>query len=132
MGKNAIFKCHDHESKWYNEFKNSFLKIFQLSSWQINFGHFVARCAIFVRHYFLWVLCLSISGGIFVMLHFCKVSLFSNGIKGWLSAQCWVPFLLGVSDKDVLLFYSYGCQTNYLLFYQSFEEKLVMKHETIY
>ena len=53
-------------------------------------------------------------------------------LRGDFSSQCWVPFLLGVSDRDVLLFYSYGCQTNYLLFYQSFEEKLVMKHETIY
>ena len=40
-----------------------------------------------VRHHFLWVLSyLSILGGVFVKCHFCKVPLFSNGIKR-------VPFL---------------------------------------
>ena len=35
-----------------------------------------------------WVSYLSISGGAFFMCHFCKVPLFSNGIKG--CHFCWV------------------------------------------
>ena len=44
-------------------------------------GIFFAKCAIAVRHYFLWVLYLSILGGVFVMCHFCKVPLFTNALK---------------------------------------------------
>ena len=60
------------------------------------------------------------------MCHFCKVSLFSNDIKGCFF--CWVLFLLGVSDDAVFVFfivsyvhkeYSLGLSNcNYLLFYQ--------------
>ena len=87
-GKNSTLKSHDHESEPYNKFKNFLLKITQLSHWQITSGYFFARCAIFVRHHFLWVSYLSISGVVFVMCHFCKVPLFSNAIK-W-SHFCWV------------------------------------------
>ena len=80
--KNSTLKSHDHESESYNKFKNVLLKITQLSPWQIAFEHFFARCAIFVRHHFLWVSYLSIAGGVFFMYHFCKVPLFSNSIKG--------------------------------------------------
>ena len=100
--KNLILKSHDHGSESYYKFKNSLLKITQLSPWHVTFGHFVARCAIFVRHHFLWVSYLSILGGIFVKCHFRKVPLFSNGIKGCFF--CWEPFLLGVSDGAVFVF----------------------------
>ena len=50
----------------------------------------------------------SISGGVFVMCHFCKVPLFSNGIKG--CDFCWV-YLMVVKLLPVL------------------EESLVAKHE---
>ena len=66
-----------------------------------HFGHFFARCAIFVRHHFL--LYLSILGGALVMWHFCKVPLFTYGIKG--CSFCWVPFLLGVSDGAAFVFF---------------------------
>ena len=61
------------------------------------------------------------------MCDFCKVPLFSNGIKGCFFY--WVPFLLGVSDgaRFFILFissYVHGeyslrlSNCNYLLFYQ--------------
>ena len=93
----------------YDKFKNSLLKITQFSPWQIISGYFFARSAIFGRHHFLWVSYLSISGGVFVMCHFCKVPLFSNRISVCLF--CWVPFFI----KQYFLGFS-NC--NYLLFYQ--------------
>ena len=77
-------KPHYNECESYNKFRNSFLKMTLLSPWQITFGHFFAKCAIFVRHHFLWVSYLSISGGVFVICHFCKVPLFSKSLKGCL------------------------------------------------
>ena len=88
-GKNSTLKSHDHEFESYNKFKNS---LTQLSTWQITFGHFFARCATFVRHHFLWMLYLPISGGVFLMCHFWKVPLFSNGIKG--RHFCWVYLMV--------------------------------------
>ena len=91
----------------------------------MTFGHFFARCAIAVRHYFLWVSYLSILGEVFVMCHFCKVLLFSNSIKRCFF--CWLPFLLGVSDGAGFFYiasylhkeYSLGLPNcNYLLFSQ--------------
>ena len=58
----------------------------------ITFRHFFVRCVIFLKHHFLWVLYLSISGGVFLMCHFCKVSLLSNGIKG--CHFCWVYLMV--------------------------------------
>ena len=83
--------------------KNSLSKIIQLSPSQITFGQFFARRAIFARHHFLWVLYLSILGRVFVMYHFCKVPLFSNGTKECFF--CWVLFLLGLSDGVVFCFF---------------------------
>ena len=102
-GKNSILNSHDHES--LNKCKNSVLKITQFIPWQIIFGHFFAKVAIFVKHHFFSVSYLSVSGGVFVTCHFCKVPLFSNGFKGCLF--WWVSYLLGVSDGDVKVFYSY-------------------------
>ena len=93
----------------------------------MTFGHFMARCAVFVRRNFLWVLYLPILGGVFVMCQFCKVPLFSNVIKQWFF--CSVPFPLGVSYGAVSVFfsvasyahreYSLGLSNcNYLLLYQ--------------
>ena len=82
-----VLKSHGHGSKSF------------YSPWQMTFGHFFARCAIAVRHYFLSVSYLSILGEVFVMCHICKVLLFSNSIKRCLF--CWFPFLLGVSDGAV-------------------------------
>ena len=106
--------------------EKSFSKITQLSPWHVTFGHSFGRCTIFVRDHILWVSYLSILGGVFVKCHFCKVPLFSNGIKGCFF--CWVPFLLGISDGAVFVFfiasyvhreYSLGLSNcNYLLFYQ--------------
>ena len=76
--KNLTLKYHEHESESCNKLKNC---LTQFSRWQITIGHFLARYAIFVRHCFLCVTYLSISGGVFVICHFGKVSLFSNGIK---------------------------------------------------
>ena len=76
-GKNLTLKSYYHDSESYNKFKNFFLKITQLNPW-----HYFASCAIFVRHHFLWLSYLSISGRVFVMCHFYEVPLFSNGIKG--------------------------------------------------
>ena len=87
--KNSTLKSHDHESESYNNFKN-FLT--QVSPWQTTFGYFFAICAIFVRHHFLWVSYLSISGEEFAMCHFCKLQLFSNGIKG--CHICWVYMMV--------------------------------------
>ena len=69
------------------------------------------------------------------MNHFCKVALFSNSVKSVFSAGChfrWVYLMV-----LFLFFYSYlhkkyslglsNCK--YLLFYQQFEEELVIKHE---
>ena len=124
IGKNSSLKSHNHESESYNKFKNSLLKITQLNSWQMTFGHFFARDAIFMRHHFFSKPYLSISVEIFVVCHFCKVSLFSNDIKGCLF--CWVLFFLSVSDSATFAFYSYvhkecspgSANCNYLLFYQ--------------
>ena len=92
----------------------------------MTFEHFFARCAIFIRDHFLWLSYLSILSGVFVMCHFCIVPLFSNGIKGYFF--CWVPFLLGISDGAVFVFFiasymhresSLGLSNrNHLLFYQ--------------
>ena len=46
---------------------------------------------------------LSILGGGFVMCNFCKVPLFSNGIKSCFS--CWVPLVLGVFDGAAFGFF---------------------------
>ena len=70
------------------------------------------------------------------MCHFCKVPLFSNSLNGCFFY--WVPFLLGVSDGAVFVFffiasyvhkeYFLGLSNcNYLLFYKQFE--LVRKDE---
>ena len=75
--KNSTFKSHYHKSESYNKFKNFLLKISQLSPW-----HFFASCTIFVRHHFLWVSCLPISGRVFIMCHLYKVTIISNNIKG--------------------------------------------------
>ena len=106
----------------YNKLKNSFLKITQLSPWQIT-EHFFARCVIFLRHHFLWASCLCTSGGVYIMCHFYKVPLFSNSIKGCLF--CWVSFLLSLSNGAVVFIaicikeYSLGLSNcNYFLFYQ--------------
>ena len=40
---------------------------------------YLRMCAIFVRHHILWVLYLFILVGVFVVCHFCKDPLFSNG-----------------------------------------------------
>ena len=90
--KNSTLKSHDHDSESYNKVENFLLTITQLSLLQITSGHSFARCTIFVRHYFLWVSCLSISSGLSVMCHFCKVPLFSNGIKG--CHLCWVYLMI--------------------------------------
>ena len=91
-GKNSTLKSDDHKSESYNKFKSFLLKITQLSPWQITSGYFFPRCAIFVRHHFLWVSYFSISGGVFVMCQFCKVPLFSNDIKG--CHFCWVYLMV--------------------------------------
>ena len=101
--KNSIWKSHDHGSESHYKLKNSLSKIIQLSPSQITFGQFFARRAIFARHHFLWVLYLSILGRVFVMYHFCKVPLFSNGTKECFF--CWVLFLLGLSDGVVFCFF---------------------------
>ena len=101
--KNSTLKSHDHESESRNKFKNSLLKITQRSPQQITFGHFFARCAVFVRHHFLPMPHLSIPGGVFVMCHLCKVSLFPNGIKG--CHFCWV-YLMVMSNCNYLLLFS--------------------------
>ena len=67
----------------------------------MTFGYFFASCTIFVRHHFLWASYLSVLGGVFVMCHFCQVTLFSNGIKGCFF--CWVLLLMGVSDGSVFV-----------------------------
>ena len=100
-GKNSTLKSHDHESEPYNKFKNFLLKITQLSPWQIISRHFFTSCVIFVRHQFLWVSYLFLSGGLFFMCHFCKVALFSNGIKGCPFAGC----IWWLSNCNCLLFY---------------------------
>ena len=114
---------HDHECESYIKFKNSLLKITQLSHWQITFGHFFTRCVILVRHNFLWKPYLSISGGVFVMCHFYKMPLFSKSIKGCFFSGChfcWVYlmvlflFLYSYVHKECFLELS-NC--NYLLFY---------------
>ena len=97
-----ILKSRDHGSQSYYKLKNSLFKIPQVSPWHVAFGHFFARCAIFVRHQFFWASFLSISGGVFVISHFCRVLLFWNGIK-----ECffsWVQFSLGVFDGAVFVF----------------------------
>ena len=43
---------------------------------------------LFVRHHFFGLLYFSVSSGVFVMCHFCKVQFFSNSIKECLF--CWV------------------------------------------
>ena len=95
--ENPITMDLNHNTNLKIPFKKSF------SLWHATFKHFFARYAIFVRHHFLWVLYLSILGGVFVICHFCKVPLFSNGIKGCFF--CWVPFLLGVFDVGVFVFF---------------------------
>ena len=88
-GKSSTLKSHDHESESYSECKNFLLKITQLSPWQITFGHFFTRVsAAFVRHHFLWMSYLSISRGVFVMCHFCKVPLFQMALKGTTFVGC--------------------------------------------
>ena len=127
-GKNSILKSHDHEWESYNKFKNPLLKISQVSPWQINCGHFFVRCVNFLRHRFcfLCLILVCLFQEYFSCAIFCKVPLFSNGIKVCLS--CWVSFVLGVSDGAVFVFYSYvrnlhkECflglsNCNYLLFY---------------
>ena len=69
-----------------------------------NLWAFFHKLSSFVRHHFVWVLYLSILDGVFVMCYFCKVPLFSNGIKGCF--LYWVLFLLGVSGGAVSCFYS--------------------------
>ena len=77
----------------YRKCKKSLLKITVRSPWQITSGHFFARWTNFVRHHFSWVLYLSISGGVFVMCHFCKMPLFSNSINK-VCLSCKMSFLL--------------------------------------
>ena len=60
------------------------------------------RSALFVRFNFLWVLYLSILGGVFVVCQFWKKSSFSYGIIGGFFR--WKPYLLGVSDSGVFVF----------------------------
>ena len=110
--KNSTLKSHDHESESCNKFKNVLLKITQLSPWQITFGHFFARCAIFVRHHFLWVSYLPIAGGVFSCAIFVRCHYFQIALKGAIFIGC-ISCLLN---------------SNYLLFYQQFEERLVSKH----
>ena len=90
--KNSTLKAHDHEPGSYNKFKNFHLKITQVSPWQITSGHFFARSVIFVKHHLFWVSYLSISDGVLVKCHFCKVPLFSNGIKG--CHFCWLYLMV--------------------------------------
>ena len=91
-----LTKKLDPKCESYNKFKYSILKITQLSPWQIISGWaFSCKVSYFCKHHFLWVSYSSVSRGIFVMYHFCKVPLFSNSIK--VSLFCWVSFLLGVS-----------------------------------
>ena len=130
LQNDILHKSPGAKCESYNKFKNSLLKITLLSPRQITFGHFLARCAIFVRHHFMWVSYLSISGGVFVMCHFCEVSLFSNSIKGCFF--CWMSLLQGVSDGAVFFIamsvkkYSLRLSNcNYLLLYQQFQEKLL-------
>ena len=85
--KNSTFKSYYHKSESYNKFRNFILKVTQLSPW-----HFFASCAIFVRHHFLWVSHLSISGRVFVMSHFYKVTIILNSIKG--CHFCWVYLMV--------------------------------------
>ena len=87
-------KYRDHEFESHNKFKNCLLKITQLSPWQIVFGHFFARFAIFVKQHFLRVSYLSISYRVFIMCRFCKVTLFWNSIKR--CHFCWV-YLMAVN-----------------------------------
>ena len=78
-----------NQFSWFAVLIQAFQLRLRLSPfWQITSGHFFARCAIFARHHFLCVSYLSISGVVFVLCHFRKVPLFSNGIKG--CHFCWV------------------------------------------
>ena len=84
-GKNQTLKSDDHELESYNKLKKFLLKITQLSRpWQINFGNFFALHKVwrFYKAPFFMDATFVCFRGVFVMYHFCKVPLFSNGIKG--------------------------------------------------
>ena len=94
-GKTLTLRSHDHESESYiyDKLKKFLLKITysaQCLANRVTFGHFFARCAILVRHHFLWVSYLSISGVVFVTCHFYKVPLFSKqvALKGDIFVGC--------------------------------------------
>ena len=102
-GKNLTLKSNYHESEQYNKFKNFLLKITQAQSLaNITFGHFFARCAIFVRHHFCgYHMCLFqveyLPCAIFVRCHYFQMTLKGAIFVGFI----WLLF---------------NC--NYLLFYQ--------------
>ena len=92
--KNSVLKSHDH--------------------------NFVRKVCNFCKAPFFGLTYLSISSGVFVMCHFCKVELFSNGIK-------WCLFcLVDLSDTAAFVFCSYVhreyslglSHCNYLMFCQ--------------
>ena len=98
ISQKSLVPSMNHTTNSRIPFKNH---IFQPLAINLR-AFFFASCVIFLRNHFLWVSYLSISGGVFIMNHFCKVPLFSNSIKGYLF--CWVPFLLVVSDGANFVF----------------------------
>ena len=102
--KTLTLRSHDHESESYIYDKfNCKNYSAQCLANRVTLGDFFARCAILVRHHFLWVSYLSISGVVFVRCHFCKVPLFSKqmALKGAIFVEC----LCWLSDCYYLLFY---------------------------